>query len=87
MRSIPGRHEPADEMELGFRTIAEAMPQLVWSATSEGTIDYFNQRWVDYTGLTAEELRKKDGAVGVVHPDDLALTWQRWKASLATGAI
>ncbi len=85
LRAIPPRRAPANEMELGFRTIAEAMPQLVWSATPEGTVDYFNQRWIDYTGLTAEELRKKDGAVGVVHPDDFAETWKRWKASLASG--
>ena len=38
-----------------FRTIAEAMPQLVWTASGDGKIDYFNQRWIDYTGVDLDE--------------------------------
>ena len=37
--------------ESDFQRIAEAMPQLVWTATPEGTIEYFNRRWIEYTGL------------------------------------
>jgi PAS domain S-box-containing protein len=85
MRAVPRRGEPADEFGHGFRTIAEAMPQLVWAAEPDGTIYYFNRRWVEYTGLTVEELRQKVGAAGVVHPDDLNETWARWKTSIASG--
>ena len=38
-----------------FRTLAEAMPQIVWITRADGGNVYFNQHWVDYTGLTLEE--------------------------------
>lgn len=74
-------------LDVGFRAIAEAMPQLVWSATPDGTIDYFNQRWIDYTGVTLEsyDLDAESAALGIVHPDELTDTWSRWKRALATG--
>jgi PAS domain S-box-containing protein len=43
------------ESEDAFRTLAELVPQLIWICTSDGLGIYFNQRWVDYTGLTLEE--------------------------------
>lgn len=60
------------------------MPQLVWSAAPDGTIDYYNERWVSYTGLTLADMQG-DGVKGVVHPDELAETWRRWKDALANG--
>ncbi len=74
-------------LDVGFRAIAEAMPQLVWSARPDGAIDYFNQRWIDYTGVRVEDYAfdEKSAAVGVVHPDELAETWSRWKRALVTG--
>ena len=47
--------EALRESEASFRTLAEAVPQLVWMCTPNGLNIYFNQRWVDYTGLTLEE--------------------------------
>ncbi len=38
-----------------FRTLAEAMPQIVWITRADGWNIYFNQHWMDYTGLTLEE--------------------------------
>ena len=38
-----------------LRTLAEAMPQIVWSTRADGWPVYFNQQWMDYTGLTLEE--------------------------------
>lgn len=67
-----------------FRVLAEAMPQLVWSAGADGTIDYFNERWIVYTGLTAGSMRE-GGPKGVVHPDELQLTWERWSHALEFG--
>lgn len=67
-----------------FEAVAGAIPQMVWLAAPDGTIDYFNKAWVDYTGLTMERMLES-GVKGVVHPDELAVTWERWKASLATG--
>ena len=43
------------ESELLFHTLTDAMPQMVWMCTPDGLSIYFNQQWVDYTGLTLEE--------------------------------
>ena len=67
-----------------FRFLAEAMPQLVWSTNAQGGVDYFNERWIEYTHLTVERMRHT-GQKGVVHPDDVALTWERWSQALASG--
>ncbi|MBV8332200.1 MAG: SpoIIE family protein phosphatase [Candidatus Eremiobacteraeota bacterium] len=73
-------------IDVGFRAIAEAMPQLVWAASADGTIDYFNRRWIEYTGVTLDDYGRKDrGALGVIHPDELEETWERWKCALAEG--
>jgi PAS domain S-box-containing protein len=70
--------------DLDFRTVAEAMPQLVWVASADGTVEYFNQRWIDYTGLTLADMAKS-GVKNVVHPEDLDETWERWLAALTSG--
>jgi len=67
-----------------FRRIAEAMPQLVWTATADGRIDYFNQGWIDYTGVAPEDAREP-GFDRAVHPDDAGEMWERWNHAIATG--
>ncbi|HEX8656246.1 MAG TPA: PAS domain-containing protein, partial [Hymenobacter sp.] len=67
-----------------FQQLLETLPQMAWTATPDGTTDYYNQRWHDFTGGTFEELRGW-GWERFLHPDDLALTLQRWQHSLATG--
>ncbi|HEY1977582.1 MAG TPA: SpoIIE family protein phosphatase [Candidatus Baltobacteraceae bacterium] len=84
-RVTPGENLGA-ELDVGFRMIAEAMPQLVWSATADGVIDYLNQRWIDYTGVTLHDYTLEDrAALGIVHANELEATWERWKRALATG--
>ncbi|MFQ4146971.1 PAS domain S-box protein [Chlorogloeopsis sp. ULAP02] len=71
------------ESEERYRVLAENVPQLVWNARSDGYIDYFNQQWYDYTGLTP------NSSLGwewqrAIHPDDLAPAQRAWKTGLAT---
>jgi PAS domain S-box-containing protein len=73
---------PGDE----FRTIAEAMPHLVWTARADGTIDFFNRRWIEYTGVDLAEFAQRGKVVGVVHPNERAATIASWKGALAAGA-
>jgi len=70
--------------EARFRTITNAMPQMVWSALPDGYHDYFNRQWYDYTGLPEGET---DGSrwADVFHPEDQPKAWSRWRRSLATG--
>ena len=70
--------------EKEFRKLADAMPQIVWTATPDGSIDYYNQRWFDYTGKTLEETRGW-GWKQVLHPDDLDQCLVLWSQAVATG--
>src|SRR5450759_2919779 len=49
--------------------MASAMPLIVWTARPDGNVDYYNQRWFEYTGLTFEQTRGQ-GWLMVLHPDD-----------------
>ncbi len=70
--------------ERRFQTIADAMPQLVWSTLPDGYHDYFNQRWYEFTGMTPGSTM---GEVwnDLLHPDDRARAARRWQNSLDTG--
>lgn len=67
-----------------FKTICDAMPQLVWTATPDGHHDFFNTKWYGYTGLAPEQCKGREWREAV-HPDDLPEARSRWKRSLATG--
>jgi PAS domain S-box-containing protein len=76
----------AQGSDVGFAAIAEAMPQLVWSASGDGTIDYFNRRWIEYTGITLGRYRSVEpNELGIIHPEELEATWERWHRALASG--
>lgn len=67
-----------------FRLITETIPQLVWSARADGFSDYYNQRFLDYLGMTLQEMQ---GFVwsNTVHPDDLAAAVTAWNQAVSTG--
>jgi PAS domain S-box-containing protein len=67
-----------------FRTIANLVPQLVWSALPDGRHDYFNQRWYDFTGV-GEGATDGEGWARLLHPDDRDGAMARWAHSLRTG--
>jgi PAS domain-containing protein len=50
--------------------VVDAIPTLPWSARSDGSADFFNQRWLDYTGLSAEQARDWGWTVAL-HSDDV----------------
>jgi PAS domain S-box-containing protein len=64
--------------EQEFRSLAEAMPQIVWATRPDGWNIYFNQQWVDYTGLTMEE-SYGHGWITPFHPDDRQRAWDAWQ--------
>ncbi|MGO4550716.1 PAS domain-containing protein [Lysobacter sp. 2RAF19] len=70
--------------EARFRTMTNAMPQMVWSALPDGYNDYYNQQWYDFTGLVAGK-SEGDRWADVLHPDDLERAWSRWRRSLDSG--
>ena len=73
-----------EETEQRYRSLAEAIPQMVWTAGPDGGMDYHNQRWYDYTGHDFER-SKGWGWESVVHSEDIDKCRERWRESLARG--
>jgi PAS domain S-box-containing protein len=71
--------------ELHLRQMTETIPEMLWSATPEGAIDYCNARVLDYTGSSVEEIMNS-GWTKLLHPDDVGQTAQEWMSCVATGA-
>jgi PAS domain S-box-containing protein len=70
--------------EAEFRIFAQAMPNHVWASPPDGQLDWFNERVHEYSGSERGTL---NGAswVEMVHPDDRAVTEERWTAALRSG--
>ncbi len=73
-----------EESENRYRQLAENVPQLVWVSDSDGSITYFNQRWVNYTGLELNLYARWDWRQ-IVHPDDLPQAMEKWATAISTG--
>jgi len=69
--------------EARFRQLADAMPQIVWTARPDGTLDYHNRRWYELTGVP--ESSGADYWVPVVHPDDREKCLDAWGNSMRSG--
>jgi PAS domain S-box-containing protein len=67
-----------------LRLVIDTIPGLVWSALPDGSAEFLNQRWLEYTGLSLEEGLDWGGRVAV-HPEDIARFLSEWKAALAEG--
>ncbi len=72
------------QSEQYYRSLAEAMPQIVWTADPDGSLDYFNERWFDYSGSTYDEARGW-GWRSFVHPDDQTVVIERWLQCIRDG--
>jgi PAS domain S-box-containing protein len=71
--------------ELHLRRMTETIPEMLWSATAEGAVDYCNTRVLDYTGFPAEELMG-DGWIKLLHSDDGDQATRVWRSCVASGA-
>ena len=64
-----------------FRTLTEAVPQVVWKADADGEVTYFNRRWLEYTGVTMDDARGR-GWMKAVHPDDRDRVYAAWRQTV-----
>jgi PAS domain S-box-containing protein len=69
------------QSEERFRQLADAIPQLVWTALPTGETDYLNKRWFEYTGVT-DEAQLKAGWLYATHADDRGKTLTYWQQAL-----
>jgi PAS domain S-box-containing protein len=72
------------ESEQRYHFLTDTLPQIIWTAKPDGSIDYFNQRWFDYTGLTLEAT-KNWGWQRVLHAEDSPACIERWTLAIQTG--
>lgn len=76
--------EALQERTERLRFMAESMPQKIFTARPNGNVDYFNPQWMEFTGLSFEEI-KDWGWMQFIHPEDVEETTQRWQHALASG--
>ncbi len=67
---VASRTKALAESEHRFRNMMETIPQIAWTNTISGKVNYYNQRWYDYTGLNHQQT-DTSGFTNVIHPDDL----------------
>ena len=72
------------QREYELRLITEVIPQQVWTALPDGNVDYINQRWHEYTGVTLKQIQDR-GWSAIVHPDDLPRVSKTWNKAVETG--
>jgi PAS domain S-box-containing protein len=70
--------------EARLRFMAESMPQKIFTATPDGNVDYFNRQWMEFTGLTFDQIRDM-GWIRFIHPEDVEENVRVWKQSFETG--
>src|ERR1022692_1594423 len=73
----------AQESEARLRLIINSIPVPAWSSRADGAADFINQRWLDYTGIPAEEALGWGWKV-VCHPDDVDRTMEYWRSVVAS---
>src|SRR5271165_4795910 len=79
-----GLVEASRKDDLFFRTLAESLPEMIWTADPGGMDDFFSGKWFEYTGMTREQ-SVGTGWTAALHPDDVAACMARWKAAQGSG--
>ncbi len=73
------------ESEERFRQLAEVGPQIVWISGPQGELEFVNRRWVEYSGLDFQDMKRLDQVRSRLHPEDDVLG--RWRKSVESGTI
>lgn len=67
-----------------YQALTEAMPQMVWTADATGAVNYWNQRWYEYSGLSEAESMGL-ACASIIHPDDRDRTLAQWSQCVSQG--
>src|SRR5215510_7195117 len=78
------KDQQQDTLESRLRLVIDTIPEQVWSALPDGSVDFLNQRWLQYTGMSLEE-GLGVGVRAAVHPEDLPLLLDEWERCVASG--
>jgi hypothetical protein len=69
---------------MDIRLIVDRIPAFTWSAHADGSIEFVNQRWREYAGLSPEESQGWGWQVAI-HPEDLTSFMREWRELLNPG--
>ena len=83
-RELQRQNELLQRSERDLREVIETIPSMAWSAAPDGSADFFNERWLAYAGLTADQAQGWGWTVAV-HPDDLKILVDYWQTIMASG--
>jgi PAS domain S-box-containing protein len=78
------RIQQVRRQERKLRDVIETMPTFAWTSLPDGSVDFVNRHWQEYTGLSTERTAGS-GWQEAAHPEDLERNVEKWRASLATG--
>ena len=84
-RELQRQNERLKRSERELQEVIETIPAMAWSAATDGAAEFFNRRWLDYAGLSADQVHGW-GWTSAVHPDDLSRLADYWRSVLASGA-
>ncbi len=76
--------EQLRESRARFKTLAESLPQMIWTCLRDGYCDYLSRQWLDYTGRS-EAQQLGSGWLEQVHPDDRVKVQMEWTRVVASG--
>jgi len=76
--------EKAQQSELFFRGLSEAIPGIIWTARADGAVDFVSDRWYSYSGEPPQP-NKELAWKQALHPDDVAVTVAKWAECVRTG--
>src|SRR5271157_4069389 len=69
---------------LDLQVLIDSAPALIHTALPDGNLDFFNQTWLKYVGLSLEDLQGWKWTAAI-HPEDVEAIVDKWRASLASG--
>jgi len=70
--------------EARFRQLADTMPQILWTARPDGYLDYYNERWYEYTGVERGDFGDASWEP-ILHPEDLQRTREAYYGAIESG--
>lgn len=82
-KTYNGDADGTPNFEEHLRLIINTIPTMAWTVRSDGAVDFINQRWLDYTGLSFEE--EIEDPTRAVHPEDLPRVMEKWIAHMTAG--
>ena len=69
--------------EDGLRMVIDTIPAMAWSVLPDGAVDFLNQRWLDYAGVSLEQSIEEP--TRAMHPDDIPSALEKWLAVMTAG--